>query len=212
MNFMGKGPTEKLTTAEELKKASKRVGETKKRRLEWALNFANTELSSMTPGDWFNTQLELTAFRTPAVPALLEPKDQFPVTSLSGVFPDFAEIGNIHKQFNRLLNNLRLNGTMTLPFEGKASFSVDKNSEGKRVFAFVVHDYAADCLIKLMQLAGDFGDLVRICPQDKHGCGEWFLATRSDNIFCTKTCVSNSTSHARRARLRDKASKKRRTA
>jgi hypothetical protein len=213
MNAMGKGPTDKLTTAEELKKAAKRVGEKKESRLKWALKFANTDLASMTPGDWFNCQLELTAFRTPVIPSFLRSNEQFPVTPLGGFFPDFKQIREIHDEFNRLLDNYVSTGHMTVAFEGKASFSVAEDAEGNRVFTFTVHDYAIDCLIKLMQLAGDFADLVRICPEKKHVARNWFLATRSDNVFCSKTCVSNSTSRARRARLKKaKTLQKRRTA
>ena len=199
-NAMGKGPGEKSTSAEELTKARRRVGEKKESRLKWALQFANTDLASMTPGDWFNAQLELTAFRTPVV-TFLPPKEKVPVTSRAGFFPELTEIRVIHDEFNRLLKDYVSTGRMTVPFEGKASFSVAKDAEGERVFTFAVHDYAKDCLIKLMQLTGDFADLVRICPEKKHGCGEWFLASRVDNIFCSKTCVSRSTSRTRRARL-----------
>jgi hypothetical protein len=211
MQVMGRDPTDELASTEELRKAKRRVGETRETRLKWALKFANTKLSEMTPGDWFNTQLELSAFRTPVISSL-QTKTQVPVTDKAGFFPNPKQIKEIHEQFNRLLANYSKTRSMTHPFEGRVSFSVAEGAEGKTAFSFVVNDYVADCLIKLMQLTGDFADLVRICPKEKHGCGEWFLASRSDKIFCTTTCVSNSTSHARRARLKAKNVAKRRTA
>jgi hypothetical protein len=201
---------DKLTTIDQLRTtASQRLG-TPEKRMRWALEFANKPLAKLTPGDWLNVQLELAVFRTPWVVGKtpqLSGETAVPVTNRSGIFPEIQQVVAVHKHFNERLQQYARIGGMNFQIPGETLFQVGRGEEGKRTFDFSVQDYVADCVIKLMKLTADFGNLVRICPKDKHGCGLWFLATRTDKVFCNKTCVSRATSRERRARLGKKKEK-----
>src|SRR5207247_4033334 len=49
--------------------------------------------------------------------------------------------------------------------------------------------------LTLAQLIGQHWGYIGFCDPKKHGCGRYFLKSRSDREFCSKTCVNRSTTY-----------------
>jgi hypothetical protein len=191
-------------TVDQICRAANQMGDTAEKKLRWALGFAAQDLTELTAGDWVNLKLQLAAFSTPIRRVLQETAvtEQLPVDS--NAFPTKKEVEKIHNTFDTLLQTFQSEHSVSFAYQGKISFNLLQGRDGKYSLGYGVSDYVVRCMIALARLLGELGERVQTCPAKKDGCGKRFVASRTDQQYCSTTCVSRATTRRRRALLQKK--------
>jgi hypothetical protein len=198
-----------VASVEQVRRAAHRMGMSREAKVKWAIGFAGTDLTTITGADWVNFQLQLAAFTTPIVKIMKYAKDSEKLPLSRGSFPSKDEIERVHAQFNSLLNSFEGYGEISFEYGGetpiKTSVYLWQAEDGTYSISYEARDFVVKAMIVLTQLLADHGQRVRTCPEERHGCGKRFLTSRSDQIYCSTTCVSRATTRNRRERLRNAA-------
>jgi len=194
--------TEKPVDLEqEFQRAELRIGTSSEDRLRWVLDFAERDLGTLSAGDWMNLQVEFQLFQVPEgyVRFLAFARK----AGLKPVLMPRKWIERTHKCLSQMLAALKSRETLSYTFQ--TSFRLSRGTKEGFHFSFSMpgSGLSAQYLVTVMMLIEEQGDKVRRCPEDRHGCGRWFLASRTDAIYCSATCLNRATTRNRRARLAD---------
>lgn len=169
-----------------------RVGWTPRRRLEWAVRATTADPEGRTPGDWDNLRRELGVFvgvggsGGGAMSADDDPNDLDR--------PDETEardvLGQLHKILQAVVKreDVALGGGVL-----NRSLMWNKRTERYTVVSFEERDdWGFRARAVLAHLLADHGHLVRACParlpRSEAVCGNWFLAAKPWQTYCSSTC------------------------
>jgi hypothetical protein len=185
--------------------AGKKVGLTNRDRLRWAINFVQEQTEQMTPGDWYNAQLEAGAFVHPDL-ALLEKESR----SIPFSVALFLSVDAVKKAKDRLLSLIKAaaNGSDISFDVSQLSVHVDGHGVSYRVkYIFgtgqekqLESAQIEQAALRLAQLLSEHWGYVGLCDRKRHGCGRYFLKSRTDKEFCSKTCLNRSTTYRQRGK------------
>jgi hypothetical protein len=183
--------------------AALKVGHSERQRLEWAIQFAQQPDDGNTPFDWQNAQLETGAFLHPWW-ATAERSDRS--LPFSGVmFPSVAQLKNMKAEFLELLRVAHEETGLEFPVPEMTAI-LDKNGLRYQI-AFNLSDPAKHATaqlekakLELAQLLARHWGYIGLCDRKRHGCGRYFLKSRMDREFCSKTCVNRSTTYRQRGK------------
>jgi len=214
---------QRTLTKGELESLIERVGRTRTVRLAWALKFAQTDLARLMPGDRDNLTVELSAFIELADHGDFTSSFIPPENETLRIIP-FKLVRAVHRSFGRVLASFEREQCAELgPFKigyflqlpdwvfkewkrrGKHQLDevVGAYFESSRQQRLLYGDTDQVALLGFGQLLDQFLSELRKCPDEK--CGKWFVAWRSNQEYCTRTCKSRSATRAKRARDRKKA-------
>jgi hypothetical protein len=187
--------------------AAKKVGHKDEKRLAWAIEFAQEPTEGMTPFDWHNRQLEAGAFWWPGLP---HTQKQRPSTPFVGAFfPTTEELKEIKAAFLALIKTAAKGASAEANFlfpVSHLSLQVDKDGVTYRPNLNLsdTEEHAKakieQFVVRLAQLVGEQWDYIGFCDRKKHGCGKYFLKSRIDREFCSKTCLNRSTTYRQRGK------------
>jgi len=183
--------------------AGRKVGLTRKERLEWALKFAQQSIESMTPGDLYNAQIESGAFVRPEVAAAHKQNRSLPFSPV--LFLSIDEIKEVKTKFFTLIEQAANAAEYTFPV---TQLRVSMTPQGLSYdvgFELLVPDKRRRAqiefaMLKLAQLLSEHWGYVGLCDRKRHGCGRYFLKNRTDQQFCSKTCLNRSTTYRQRGK------------
>jgi hypothetical protein len=179
-----------------IREAVRRVGATSRDRLGWVLKFASEDLSDPSPGKALDVRLELGAFL--AIPGWMgELPDAIKLPDIDNLFPSLKEAWKLHELLNTWLQSYVEQGEILIVSPGKTTYHLTRDG-----FDFGALDRTTRCAVNLMRLIREFPEHVRCCPKEQHGCGKWFLAERTDAVYCSKTCAGRKRIAEFRARER----------
>ena len=183
----------------ELQAADKKVGKTKERRLEWAVNFAQQSPDIMTKADVYNSNLELALFLYPPLALTKEP-----VRYNASSFINPTRIPELKERFLKHIKAAATGMGFSFPVS-HSCINVDESGISYHITAMAgTKEYFAAQLehaeLTLAQLIGQHWGYIGFCDPKKHGCGRYFLKSRSDREFCSKTCVNRSTTYRQRGK------------
>jgi hypothetical protein len=198
----GGGPRNQIP-AEQFEEAAKKVGQKSKARLSWAIKFAQESVEQMTFGDWYNAQLESGAFLNPHL-AFAEKKSKS--IPFSPVF--FLSRDQVKKAKEEFLHLIKAATGVGFSFHvSQLSVNVDANG-----ISYVTNEanlsdsgkhskaQLEQAMLRLAQLLSTHWGYVGLCDRKRHGCGRYFLKSRTDQQFCTKTCLNRSTTYRQRGK------------
>jgi predicted RNA-binding Zn ribbon-like protein len=218
--------------ADQITQIEARVGFTPAARLQWALNFGQRDLNTLTEGDWTNLRRELVAFDVRSIPfdqartrrfvqnmkSWANP-ETFPLTPVE--LPSRDEVHKVQKEFLRIIDSLIKTGQAEV---GPITSDLHVLRDTKRQRGWCVQVRRVDfgtsrqgfpMLLNvterlgqsvLAHLLGAFALLVRECPEPK--CHRWFVAGRRNQQYCSTRCQTRASTRAYRKAL---AQKKRRS-
>lgn len=83
-------------------------------------------------------------------------------------------------------------------------YSLFRAANGEYRVLYDVPKFVDRRVIEMMNLLAEFGKKLRTCSAEEGGCGRWFLTTRSDQEYCSRTCTSRATVRRFRERLAQK--------
>lgn len=189
-------PITGLVNLAQMQKAAADVGRSPKDQLGWALKFSSEDLSAPSLGRVIDFQLELAAFRSGFNLGRVPRKSKVKVPVRPGYFPSPDEVKRVHERFNIVLTEYLRAGEISIRNLTPTDFTL--TSDHRMVFG--IGDSVTGCVVTLMKLISEFPDLVRRCPSDRHGCGHWFLAKRTDAEYCSKTCGTRKRTREKRDR------------
>lgn len=191
-----------LVSFDDLRKAATRVGLTRKGQFEWALGLANeTDASEWSAGRKLDMRIEAIVFLGGQRVLNLFSKDKARSID-SPMFPSEEKMREIRTSVASVLTTYTDQGEVNITLEGRTHVYLAGGE-----FAFIVADMAQSATVRVMKLLADFSDHVRRCPAGE-GCGKWFLAKKTDAIFCSKTCGTRKRIRELRERKAKKGAKK----
>jgi hypothetical protein len=180
---------------------NRKVGLKSKERLAWAVRFAQEPIASMTPGDWYNAQLEAGAFLHPEFAYSTQEATSLPFGPL--FFLSAEQVTDLKQRFIPLIK--------AAVAETEFSFSVSQVSVtgGEHGVSYAIASNLSDlskhaqaqieqAMLRLAQLLSENWGHVGLCDRKKHGCGKYFVKSRKDREFCSKTCLNRSTTYRQR--------------
>lgn len=188
----------------ELQVAAERVGLTDEKRISWAIKFAEEPFEKMSVGDRINTQIEMGAFLYPSLP-FAEKEGPKSIPFVAALFPSREQIEEIKRQFLVLIQHAAAGSEHSFNVAqmsvnvgpGAVSYQIPQNLSDPEKLAIAQIDVAKLDLAKL--LAAHWGYVGR-CDRKRHGCGRYFLKSRTDREFCSKTCLNRSTTYRQRGK------------
>jgi hypothetical protein len=193
----------KETETTELANAAKKVGRISKERLSWAIKFAQEPAENMTPGDFYNASIESGAFihRDFA----FEEKESKSVPFSRLIFPGPEQIREIKEKFLLLIRAAADETGYSFPASqmnisvgpGGISYNIAFNLSHREKHAKAQVENA---MLRLAQLLGEHWGYIGFCDRKRHGCDRYFLKSRKDREFCTKTCLNRSTTYRQRGK------------
>jgi hypothetical protein len=197
----GGGPKNQIP-ADQFAEAGKKVGHKSRERLSWAIKFAQESAERMTLGDWYNAQLESGAFLHPNLAFAEKESKSLPFSPF--LFLSRDQVEKTKEEFLRLIKAATGAGFSF----GVSQFSVHVDERG---ISFNVADNISDpekhskaqiekAKLLLAQLLSAHWGYIGLCDRKRHGCGRYFLKSRTDQEFCSKTCLNRSTTYRQRGK------------
>ena len=190
-------------TLEEIEAASQRIEAENGRRVGWVLRFAQKDLRNMTAGDWYNLRLDLAAFILP-----------FQKTKEDVTLPSRHEVRQIHQRFRAVLSELIRVGRVKIG--GYRSIELVREQTGATTMLVHASSSASPTqpyILYLSILLFERQHLVKACPAPAprgargESCGQWFLARRPNQVYCSRRCQTRASTRAfRQARARKRQS------
>lgn len=156
-------------------------------------------IDNLTRADLYNRNLELAVFLRPELTLAEENK------SVPCIPPLFLNPEHIPHLKEELLNLVKAAASGT-GFSFNASHLtviVGEHGISYGVRYEAVVDEAAQiehAELMLSQLIAERWGYVGFCNPKKHGCGRYFLKSRIDREFCSKTCLNRSTTYRQRGK------------
>jgi hypothetical protein len=200
MRAVSRGP--EIGTAE-FANAAKKVGRTGKERLSWAIKFAQEPIENMTPGDFYNASIESGAFLHRDLAFAQKENKSLPFSQ--ALFPRPEQIKEIKEKFLFLIRGAAVETGYTFAASqmkiaigpGGISYDIAFNlSDAEKHTKAQVES----AMLKLAQLIGEHWGYIGLCDRKRHGCGRYFVKNRTDQQFCTKTCLNRSTTYRQRGK------------
>jgi hypothetical protein len=197
--FYGTGPNSEIPL-KEFQAAAKKVSEgTKQQPLAWAIKFAQEPVENMTRADIYNAQLETGAFLHPEV--ALEETASLPFNA--GLFFSPDEIAEAKKRFLGLIKSaaegigcsFEVTQVSVYVTSAGPRYDISYNGSDPGKHAKAKFEKA---MLRLAQLVGQRWGYIGFCDRKRHGCGRYFLKSRTDREFCSKTCLNRSTTYRQR--------------
>ncbi len=195
--------------------AQSRVGTTPAQRLDWAIRLGSRDLNTLTPGDWANLRLELTAFADVLIRQRRDQRKMREGRSGAALF-SHAEVREVHREFSRIIGRLLRADSVTvgtyeitLSLERWPASEAGSSSSVRLTTTFPPGTTRATHV--LAHLLGIYGHLVKECPAPAlrrapdERCGRWFLARRPNQVYCGARCQSRATTRASRATSANRA-------
>lgn len=190
-------------TPEEIEAASQRIEAENGRRVGWAVRFAQKDLRNMTAGDWYNLRLDLAAFILP-----------FQGTKEDVTLLSRHEVRQLHQRFRAVLSELIRVGRVKIG--GYRSIELVREQTGATTMLVKASSSASPTqpyILYLSILLFERQHLVKACPapalRDTRGesCGQWFLARRPNQVYCSRRCQTRESTRAfRQARAKKRQS------
>jgi hypothetical protein len=188
------------TPIAELRAAAKKIGEKKEQRLAWAIAFAQEPGDRMTRADFYNRNLEVAVFLRPGL-ALAEENESAPYNA--GLFFDPRQLPQLKERFLKVIKAAAVGTGLSF---NVAHISVNVDATGvsyginyqlldQKKYGAARFEHAE---LTLAQLIAEHWGYVGFCNPKKHGCGRYFLKSRTDREFCSKTCLNRSTTYRQR--------------
>lgn len=199
--------------ADEVEQVQPRVGRTPVGRLQWALDFAQKDLNTITRGDWANLRRELAAFGGPLV-SHDQVKNRWVLEALRELgrhqwgsqsymeLPTEEETRRAQAEFRRIVERLLSRGTAEIgPVQ--VSYYVGRRDKTqippeRRAFLISRTRTAVPGLVQFAHWLGAYAALVGACPEPK--CRRWFVAGRTNQQYCSTRCQTRATTRAYRQR------------
>jgi hypothetical protein len=175
--------------------AALNVGQTPTGQLAWALVFASEDSDRVSPDLRLKAQQELTAFEIPRSLTGQASRRPRPLAS-------FDDVRGARKRFDAMLRTFAVSREIRVQTEKSVEFALVAGE-----LSVTSPDFVTACEIKLMQLIAWDPDHIRQCPKEEHGCGAWFLAERTDAVYCSKKCSGRKRIHEFRTRKKARSRK-----
>jgi hypothetical protein len=185
--------------AGEFRLAAGKVGHKHDAQLRWAIGFAQQAEEKMGRGDWYNAIIETAAFLRPEL--ALSDKDNTGVPFSEVFFASEGQVRKIKQEFLVLVQSAVVGKECSFEVEqcsvtmSPAGISYNVSKQAKA--------HVEQAKLRLAQLLGEHWNYVALCDTHRDGCGRYFLRSRKDQEFCSKTCLSRSTTY--RARRKEPA-------
>lgn len=204
----------------EIEKHQPRVGKKPEARLQWAIDFAASDLASLTGGDRENLRRDLAAFAyTPQVPDV----KRYVRSSLVrgevarlgrhdwqgayGEMPMWEEVQQAQVTFRRTLEQFLTEGEVRLgPLKityyivrTDIRFKAETNERRSDFLERVHQEDAPWGLLPFARLLGAFGFKLETCPEPT--CRRLYVVRRINQHFCSTRCQSRTTTRAYRERM-----------
>jgi len=206
----------------------KRVGKSPLERLSWAVDFSRRQL--LTDGDQSNAELELTCFlwalnlrpdseqSVPAQIKTLMTEDAFhgqEITQAQRRFTEILRAAAGDGKIEQPLHHVKVVFTRAEGLEYSSSirsFPTTPAGEEKARLEAVIFKLLRllDKTVRSSIAKSKGGErftpvrmYVGICPEDKDGCGRLYAKTRSDQEYCSRTCVNRAQVNRFRRNERD---------
>ncbi len=207
--------------------ADQRIGVTPRDRLAWAVRIVQTPQRGMTPGDWENLRLELEAF------ALNIPHMRGFDFYASGVSIRSSGVGQpTQEEAKKTLERMgpmieaavKRDPVKIGPVKAdlflfwETDWPPNASPQWRARWANVEMSWPERAAHALAGLIGQAGHLLKECPAPaKRGgegetCGNWFVAKRPNQDYCSATCQSRASTRAARAGTETPATQRRREA
>ena len=188
----------------EFQVAAERVGLKDEKRISWAIKFAEEPFEKMSGLDRINAQIEMGAFLYPSSP-FAEKEGPKSVPFVAALFPSPEQIEEMKRQFLVLIQHAAAGSDHSFDIAqmsvnvgpGAVSYRIPQNLSNPKNLAIAQIDIAKLNLAKL--LAARWG-YVGHCDRKRHGCGRYFVKSRTDKEFCSKTCLNRSTTYRQRGK------------
>ena len=202
-------------TADEVEQIQPRVGRSPADRLQWALDFAQKDLNTLTVGDWANLRRELAAFRGFTVfptqvknrrvlNALLELGRHNWGSQTFVELPMEEQTRQAQAEFRRIVDRLLTRGMVAIgPHQVTHYVSrLDKTQipPERRASLSTWTRGASPGLEQFTYLLGAYAALVGVCPEPK--CQRWFVAGRTNQTYCSTRCQTRATTRTYRERMK----------
>jgi hypothetical protein len=189
----------------ELQAAKERVGAGRsEKQLRWAISFAEEPYEKMSLGDQINAQIEIGVFLQPSLP-FAKKGARKSVPFVAALFPSREQLEKIKKEF-RLLIQHSAAGT-------EHSFNVAEMEVhvGHRAVSYGAPQNLSDparlaqgqidaAKLELAHLLAAHWKHIAICDRKRHGCGHYFVRSRTDQIYCSKRCLNRATTYRARGK------------
>ncbi len=207
---------QELEEGNEIVKVQARVGTTPRDRLQWALDFARRDLSTLTNFDWENLRREMVSFDVYVIPPdqvnselmiqwLKEGAsnpETFPFTPVG--LPSREKIQKAQDEFRQFVETLLREKCVKIPLPESAAYVLSPPVHGRTLIH--LQQKGPPGRAAFAYLLGGFAPLVRECPEPK--CKRWFVAGRLNQHYCCPRCHSRATSRAQRERQRERKRKR----
>jgi len=160
--------------------------------LGWAIDLAQTDLSSLAPPGWYDLRLQLAAF---LIPFSAEGPER------SCTLPSDDEVRDVQKSFTRIFSTLMRDHRVKI---GRYDVELDVDRQGVAGIGLKSASRTGPYVTWLMLLIFDARGhyMVRTCPAPAprarrgQACGRWFLATRESQVYCSRRCQSRAATQA----------------
>lgn len=210
------GPGERGKLWESMEIGFHRIGRTRKEHLAWIIGIVQNSFRidkgkaeiNMTRGDLDNRKIEFRLFGL------------FPNLIDEGIFISADKLEMSDEEVKSILKKVRSIIERVLE---RREIEIDPFSCGGTLLwndlrrAYYWEEMAEGWTAKVIKTTLDrileYGHLIKKCPapppppkDDKRGreCGNWFLANREDQVYCSARCQSRATTRAARAREKAK--------
>jgi hypothetical protein len=199
---------------------AKRIGQTAREKLAWAVHAVQQRPGDLLPGDWDSLRTELAGFVTQRLVdqfhssiAMWSEDEGFDRPSQEEAKAMLTKMGAmIEAAIKRQpVPIAKVGGTLVLVSSGFAG----KEPTWHRSWGGVNFGWPDRAALALGDLIEKEGSLLKECPapaiRAKEGetCGEWFVATRPRQEYCSGTCQSRASTRANRAGTETPAAKQR---
>jgi hypothetical protein len=205
---------------------AKRIGQTRREVLAWAVRAVQREPKDMTPGDWDNLRTELVGFLWWGGGTIPDSTSS-PTLGQQRLFDNKGLVRPSQEDAKAMLDRMgamiaavikrehvpvmKMNGTLILRLA--STYYGSSEPYWMQTWEGVRFDWPDRAALALGSLIEREGLLLKECPallpRDEEICGTWFVATRPRQEYCSGTCQSRASTRAAREGTETPAEKRR---
>ncbi|MBI4380362.1 MAG: CGNR zinc finger domain-containing protein [candidate division NC10 bacterium] len=170
-----------------------RIGETAPARLRWVVEFAQRDLTALTPGEWTDLLSALRTFITYPFPPIAHHHPPRFIYSKGRPRLSQDEVREVQQAYQRFITRLvnKHNATTDELRVTVGAWFIPDRHHPERTVVGVTHsaeNLVTDAMWGLFWLLAAHGPLLRQCPE--RTCRRIFVATRKNQAYCSTQCLS----------------------